>query len=74
MHRDWRERHLTDGKEVRVVRRDGKREDEVNRARKGFIDEIRSCQAGITGGYVDPELMRGQIEVYKIALEGLGRL
>ena len=74
MPREWRERHLKDAKEALEVIRDVKREDEVNRARRWFIDEIRSCQAGITGGYVDPDLMRGQIEVYEIALEGLGRL
>lgn len=74
MPREWRERHLKDAKEALEVMRDVQREEEVNDAKRWFIDEIRSCQAGISGGYADEELMRGQIKIYTIALEGLGRL
>ena len=74
MPREWRERHLKDAKEAVETLRDVQREEEVNAAKRWFIDEIRSCQAGISGGYADEELMKGQIKIYTIALEGLGRL
>lgn len=74
MPREWRERHLADAKEALETMRDIQREDEVNKVKRWFVDEIRSCQMGISGGYVDPALMEEQIKIYTVALEGLGKL
>lgn len=74
MPKVWQDAHMEDAKEALETMRDIQREDEVNKAKRWFVDEIRSCQMGISGGYVDPALMEEQIKIYTVALEGLGKL